>query len=329
MTRSFHTYVTREIPAVGLNLLTSAGSVETWQGDTPPPRDELLARVAESDALLCLLSDRIDAEVLDAAPRLKVISTYAVGTDNIDVAAATERGICVCNTPGILTDATADTAWALLLAASRRVVEGDRMVRSGEWRSWGPQLLLGQPFAGRTLGILGMGRIGQAVARRGTGFGMRILYHNRRPDPEAEAALGARYVDLETLLRESDFLSIHTPLTPETRGLIDRDALDRMKPTAVLVNTARGPVVDEAALADALRDGRLFAAGLDVFDREPIGADHPLCGLRNVVLLPHLGSADVATREEMARVAAVAILDVMAGRLPAHLVNSDVWDHRR
>lgn len=329
MTKPFHTYVTREIPATGLDLLMAAGSVETWQADVPPPREELLSRVAESDALLCLLSDRIDAEILDAAPRLKVISAYAVGTDNIDMAAATDKGVCVCNTPGILTDATADLTWALLLAAARRIVESDVLVRAGQWKSWGPRLMLGQPVGGRTLGIIGMGRIGRAVARRAVGFDMSILYHARQPDPEAEERTGARFVDMDTLLAESDFVSIHTPLTPDTRGLLGAEAFARMKPSAVLINTARGAVVDQDALTDALRERRIFAAGLDVFREEPISQDDPLLKLPNVVALPHIGSADIPTRQDMARMAAEAILDVMSGRMPAHLVNPDVWDHRR
>ena len=325
----FHTYVTREIPATGLRLLLEHGSVETWQGDVSPPREEFLARVAESHALLCLLTDRVDAEVLDAGKRLKVVSAYAVGVDNIDVAAATERGIAVCNTPDVLTDATADLAWALLLAAARRIPESDRFVRDGRWVSWGPQLMLGQPIARRTLGIVGIGRIGQAMARRARGFDMTILYTGRRPNPEAEKSLGVRFVDLDTLLRESDFVSLHAPLTPETRGLIGRAQLAVMKPTAILVNTARGPVVDQAALTEALRERKIFAAGLDVFTIEPIPHNDPLLSLPNVVVAPHIGSADVPTREEMARLAAQAIVDVMAGQKPAHLVNPDVWDHRR
>lgn len=326
---TFHTYVSREIPSAGLGLLLEAGSVETWQGDAPPPRAELLERVAESDALLCLLADRIDAEVMDAAPRLKVISNYAVGTDNIDMPAASERGICVCNTPGVLTDATADLTWALLLAAARRVVEGDALVRSGNWISWDPQLLLGQPLSQRTLGIIGMGRIGAAVARRAVGFDMQVLYYARHRNERAEQQTGARFVELETLLRQSDFVSIHSPLTPQTRGLIGADQLALMKPSAVLVNTGRGPVVDQAALVDALRERRLFSAGLDVYDVEPVPTDSPILELDNAVLLPHLGSADVPTRQNMARMAAEAIIDVIAGKMPAHLVNYDVWDHRR
>ncbi|HEY3411471.1 MAG TPA: D-glycerate dehydrogenase [Armatimonadota bacterium] len=325
----FHSYVTREIPSAGLGLLLAAGSVETWQGDAPPPRAELLERMAESDALLCLLADCIDAEVMDAAPRLKVISNYAVGTDNIDVEAASERGICVCNTPGVLTDATADLTWALLMAAARRVVEGDALVRSGNWISWDPQLLLGQPLSQRTLGIVGLGRIGSAVARRAIGFDMRVLYTARHRNEGAEQQTGASYTDLETLLRESDFVSIHCPLTPQTRGMIGAPQLAMMKPTAVIVNTGRGPVVDQVSLVEALRERRLFSAGLDVYDVEPLPPEHPILKLENAVLLPHLGSADVPTRRNMARMAAEAIIDVMSGKMPAHLVNYDVWDHRR
>ncbi|NMC82347.1 MAG: D-glycerate dehydrogenase [Armatimonadetes bacterium] len=327
--KPFHTYVTREIPSVGLDLLLEAGSVETWQDDVPPPREELLSRVAEADALLCLLTDRIDAEVLDAAPKLKVVSAYAVGVDNIDVPAATERGICVCNTPGVLTNATADLTWALILAAARRIVEADACTRKGEWRSWGPRLMVGKPVAQSTLGIIGMGRIGQAVARRAMGFEMPILYHSGKQYPDIERLTGAKYVDLDTLLAESDFVTIHTQLTPETRGMIGANQLARMKPSAVLVNTARGPIVDQPALTEALREGRLYAAGLDVFEVEPVSQQDPLLELPNVVALPHIGSADETTRNAMARMAAEAILDVSAGRLPAHLVNYDVWDHRR
>lgn len=324
-----HTYATREIPAAGLRLLLNAGSVESWQGDAPPPREELLARVAECDALICMLTDRIDADVLAAAKRLKVIGAYSVSTDNIDLATATEQGICVCNAPGVLTDATADLTWALLLSAARRVVEGDALVRSGAWVAWDPQLLLGMPVYERTLGLLGMGRIGQAVARRAVGFDMRIIYHTRHRDEHAEQSVGAHYVDLDTLLRESDFLSVHTAISADTRGMIGEGELARMKPSAVLINTSRGAVVDQTALAEALRAGRLFAAGLDAYPTEPLPAGDPLRDLPNVVLLPHLGSADVPTRENMARTSAESILDVMSGRLPSHLVNPDVWDHRR
>lgn len=326
---TIHTYATREIPAAGVSLLLKAGSVETWQGDAPPPKDELMARVTECNALICMITDRIDADVLSAATRLKVIGAYSVSTDNIDLDAATEYGICVCNAPGVLTDATADLTWALLLAASRRVVEGDSLVRSGAWMAWDPQLLLGMPLHERTLGILGMGRIGQAVARRAVGFDMRIIYHSPHRDEDAERRLGARYVDFDTLLRESDFLSIHTPASIEMQGLIGADQLALMKPSAVLVNTSRGAVVDQHALAEALANGRLFAAGLDAYSIEPLPPGDPLRELPNVVLLPHLGSADVPTRDNMARFAAEAILDVMSGRMPAHLVNPDVWDHRR
>jgi glyoxylate reductase len=312
-----------------LGPLLNAGSVESWQGNTPPPRDELLARVAECDALICMLTDDIDAEVLAAAPRLKVIGAYSVSTENIDLAAATDQGICVCTAPGILTDATADLTWALLLSAARRVVEGDTLVRSGAWAAWDPQLLLGMPLYERTLGLLGMGRVGRAVARRAVGFDMRILYHARHRDEDAERSLGVHYVDFDTLLSESDFLSIHTAVSPETRGLIGAGQLAGMKPTAVLVSTARGSVVDQRALTDALGAGKLFAAGLDVYDEEPLPPEDPLCALPNVVLLPHLGSSDVPTRENMARAVADGLLDVLYGRVPAHLANPDVWDHRR
>ncbi|MCX7706696.1 MAG: D-glycerate dehydrogenase, partial [Anaerolineae bacterium] len=250
-------FVTRIIPEKGLKLVQEFCDVDLWADELPPPRDVLLARVRGVEGMLCLLTDRIDAEVMDAAgPSLKVISNHAVGYDNIDVPAATARGIPVGNTPGILTDATADFAFALLLAAARRLVEGEHFVRAGRWKTWGPSLLLGQDVYGATLGLIGFGRIGQAMARRAVGFAMRVLYYDPSL-PQPPAGLEATPVDLTTLLQESDFVSLHVPLTPQTRGLINHETLALMKPTAVLINTARGPVVDQAALYEALRDGRI------------------------------------------------------------------------
>lgn len=320
-------FVARVIPEEGLASVRDACDTDVWDGELPPPRAELLRRIAGCDGVLTLLSDRVDDEFLDAAgSRLRVVSNYAVGFDNIDVAACARRGVAVGNTPGVLTETTADLAWALMLAASRRVAEGDRYVRAGRWRTWGPLLMLGSDIHGATLGIVGFGRIGQAVARRAAGFGMTVLYHSRGRVPVAvERALGATYVpDLPDLLGRSDIVSLHVSLTPETRGLIDAAALARMKPTAVLVNTARGPVVDPAALAAALRDGVIAAAALDVTDPEPIGVDDPLLSLDNCIVVPHIASASRATRGRMAAMAAANLLAGVRGEpLPTPVVVPD------
>ncbi len=305
-------FVTRQIPGPGLNLLRDQCEVDVWEEELPPEKGMLLQRVRGANGLLTMLSDRIDAEVMDAAGEsLRVVANYAVGYDNIDLAAAAARGVRVGNTPGILTDATADLAFALMMSAGRRIAEGSRYVRDGRWRTWGPSLLLGVDFQGATLGILGYGRIGRAMARRARGFDMRILFTHpgRTVEPEGDA----RQVDLDTLLRESDFLSLHVPLTPRTRNLIDGAALARMKPTAVLINTARGAVVDQLALADALREGRLFAAGLDVSDPEPLPMEHPLHALDNCLIVPHIGSASRTTRGKMGVMAAENILAGLRG----------------
>lgn len=302
-------------------MLAPTCHLDVWPGELPPSRDELLRGIATADALLSLLTDRIDRELIAAAPRLRVIANHAVGYENIDIAAATERSILVTNTPDVLTETTADFAWALLLAAARRIPEGIQYVREGRWRTWGPELLLGPDVYGATLGLVGLGRIGAAVARRAQGFDMRVLYHT--PTPHPDRAEGAQWTELDTLLTESDFVSIHTPLTPDTRGLLDARRLALMKPTAVLVNTARGPVVDTQALYEALRDHKLFAAALDVTDPEPLPADHPLLSLPNCTVVPHIASASYATRERMARMAAANILAVLGGELPPNLVNAD------
>jgi len=318
-------FVTRIIPDAGLRLVQAACDVDLWTNELPPPRAALLARVAGVDGLLCLLTDRIDGEVMDAAgPGLKVISNHAVGFDNIDVPAATARGIPVGNTPGILTDATADFAFALLLAAARRVSEGERFVRAGKWVTWGPSLLLGPDVHAATLGLIGFGRIGQAMARRAAGFAMRVLYHDPTlPQPPAD--LHATAVDLPTLLRESDFVSLHVPLTPGTRQLINRETLALMKPTAVLINTARGPVVDPTALYEALAARRIFAAALDVTDPEPIPLDSALLTLDNCLIVPHIASASVATRDKMARMAAENLLAGLRGERLPNCVNPEVY----
>ena len=316
-------FIARVIPEEGLAPIRDACDADIWDGELPPPREELLGRIAGCAGVLTLLSDRVDDAFLDAAgPGLRVVSNYAVGFDNIDVAACARRGVAVGNTPGVLTETTADLAWALMLAASRRVAEGDRYVRAGRWRTWGPMLILGSDVHGATLGIVGFGRIGQAVARRAAGFGMTVLYHSRHRVPEeVEAALGASFVGLAELLERSDIVSLHVSLTPETRGLIDAAALARMKPTAVLVNTARGPVVDPVALAAALRGGVIAAAALDVTDPEPIGADDPLLGLDNCIVVPHIASATRATRGHMAAMAAANLLAGVRGEpLPTPVV---------
>lgn len=315
-------FVARVIPEEGLETIRAVCDMDLWDGDLPPPRDELLRRVAGCDGVLTLLTDRVDDEFLDAAgPGLRVVSNYAVGFDNIDVAACARRGIPVGNTPGVLTETTADLAWALLMAAARRLPEGDRYVRDGRWRTWGPLLLLGPDVHGATIGIVGFGRIGQAVARRAQGFGMRILYHDVAELPDAVSApFGATYLPLESLLAQSDFVSLHVNLSPVTRHLINAETLAWMKPTAVLVNTSRGPVVDQAALADALRDGTIWAAGLDVTDPEPIPMDDPLVGLDNCLIVPHIASASRATRGKMAAMAAANLLaGVQGAALPTEV----------
>lgn len=312
MTRIF---ITRLIPDPGLNLVREHfPSAEVWTHDLPPTREQLLEKVRGVDGLLCLLTERIDAEVMDAAgPQLKVISSMSVGVDHIDVAEATKRGIPVGNTPGVLTDATADQAFALLLAAARRLVEGVDYVRAGKWTTWHPQLLLGADLAGATLGIIGFGRIGQAVAKRAQGFDMRVIYHS----PNAKPACGATPVDLDALLRESDFISLHLPLTPATKHLVNADFLAKMKPSAILVNTARGGVVDQSALYNALKSKQIFAAALDVTDPEPLPPDSPLLQLENCIIVPHLGSASRRTREMMSKLAAENLLAGLKGeRLP-------------
>lgn len=321
-------FVARRLPDEGLGPILDRCDADVWPDELPPPRAELLRRVAGCDGILTLLTDRVDGELLDAVgPQLRVVSNYAVGFDNVDVGACTVRGIPVGNTPGVLTETTADLAWALLMAAGRRVAEGDRYVRAGRWRTWGPMLLLGSDVHGATLGIVGFGRIGQAMARRAAGFGMTILYHDvARAPAEVEAALGTRFVSLEELLADSDFVSLHVNLTDDTRGLINRERLATMRPHAVVVNTSRGPVVDQAALHEALRDGVIGAAALDVTDPEPMAADDPLLSLDNCLVVPHIASASRATRGRMAEMAAANLLAGLAGeRLPTP-VNPEVYE---
>ncbi|MFQ5944813.1 MAG: 2-hydroxyacid dehydrogenase [Anaerolineae bacterium] len=319
-------FVSRRIPARGLDKVLAAADAEVWEDELPPPYEILVEKAQSADGLLCLLTDRIDAPLMDAAPGLKVISNFAVGYDNIDVPAATERGIPIGNTPGVLTETTADFAWALLMAAARRVAEGDRYTRKGQWKTWGPTLLLGQDVHDATLGIIGFGRIGQAVARRAQGFGMRILYYDIQRNEEAESTLGAEYVDLDTLLQKSDFVSVHTWLSDETYHLISDREFGIMKETAILINDARGPIVDPDALHRALSKGKIAYAALDVTDPEPLPVDHPLVTLDNILITPHIASASTETRGLMASMAADNLLAGLAGEQLPNCVNPEVYD---
>lgn len=317
-------FVTREIPAPGLDLLRAECDLELNPHDRVLTREELLAGVRGKDGLLCLLTDTIDAAVMDAGrPTLKGIANYAVGFNNIEVAAATRRGLPVTNTPGVLTETTADLAWTLLMAAARRIVEADKFLRSGKYRGWAPMLLLGQDIYGKTLGLVGLGRIGEAMARRARGFGMKILYHDaRRRTPEEEQALGVEYRPLDELLEASDFVSLHVNLDSGTRHLIGERELTLMKPTAILVNSSRGPVVDEAALVRALQAGTIKGAGLDVFEDEP-ALKPGLVECENAVLVPHIASASVDTRTRMATMAAENLLAMLRGEPIPNLVNPE------
>ncbi|RLI36529.1 D-glycerate dehydrogenase [Candidatus Bathyarchaeota archaeon] len=319
-------FVTRALPEEALNILKSKFEVEVWPGETPPPKSVLIEKVKEVDGICCLLTDRIDREVIEAAgERLKGISQVAVGYDNIDVEAATEKGIYVTNTPGVLTETTADYAFALLMATARRIAEADRYVRGGKWKiPWGLMMLLGQDVWGKTIGIIGMGRIGSAVARRAKGMNMRILYYDIVRNKKVEEELGAEYVDLETLLKESDFVTLHVPLLPSTHHLINEDRLKLMKRTACLINTSRGPVVDEKALYKALKEGWIWAAGLDVWEKEPTDPDNPLLKLENVTASPHIASASYETRKRMAIMAVENLTAILEGEVPPNLVNKEV-----
>lgn len=316
-------FVTRIIPDRGLQKVLAQTDATVWQEELPPPRATLLEWASQADGMLTLLTDRIDAELMDAAPKLKVVANFAVGFDNFDVPAATQRGVLMTNTPGVLTDTTADLAFTLLMACARRIAEGRDYAKNGHWRTWGPMLLMGQDIHGATLGVAGIGRIGLAVARRAAGFGMRILYHDAFRSEVAEKELGAIPVSKAELLAQSDFVSLHVPLTPETRHYIDAAALRQMKPNAILINTARGPVVDTMALYDALKTGEIFAAGLDVTDPEPLPADHPLYTLDNALIVPHIASASFETRSQMAEMAADNLLAGLAGQLPPNCLNPD------
>jgi glyoxylate reductase len=323
-------FVTRILPEAGLKIIKESCDAEIWTDPLPPPAALVRQKIATCDGLVSLLTDKIDGPLLDAAPRLKVVSNFAVGFNNIDVNACTERGVCVGNTPGVLTDATADMAFCLLISAARRVVEGHNYTLAGKWKTWEPLGHLGQDLVGRTLGIIGMGRIGYALAKRcHRGWDMKVLYHDVQRNPKAESDLQAQFVDLDTLLRETDFLSLHADLNDKTRGMIGAEQFKKMKKTAILINTARGPLVDQKALATALRNGTIFAAGLDVTDPEPPAMDDPLLKLSNAVIAPHIASATVQTRNNMAEICAKNLIAGLRGeKLPAW-VNPEVEGKRR
>ncbi len=315
-------YVTRLLPKPAMDRVNSYCDAKIWEGDLPPPRDTIIENIVNAEGLLCLLTDKIDAPLMDKAPKLKVISNCAVGFDNIDVDAATKHGIAVGNTPGVLTETTADFAFALMMAAARRVAEGDRNVRAGKWKTWGPMILLGQDVFGSTLGIVGMGRIGAAMARRAKGFRMKTMYSDViRQQPQTEKELGLEYVELGKLLAESDFITLHTNLTPETHHLIGPEQFKKMKRNCILINTSRGPIVDNMALYEALRDGKIAYAGLDVTEPEPIPIDHPLLKLDNIVIAPHIASASVTTRTKMGMMAAENLIAGLKGEPLPNPVN--------
>ena len=318
-------FVSRKIPEAGIKILRKKCNVTVSKKNRVLSKKELISGVKGKDALLCLLTDKIDASVMKASPNLKIVSNYAVGFDNIDLAAATKLKIPVSNTPGVLTDAVADHACALMMSVARRVSESDWFVRTGKYKGWEPLLMIGQDLKGMTLGVLGLGRIGSAVAERmHKGFGMKILYYDIKRNPRFERSVKARYASVSQLLKRSDFVSIHVPLLPSTRHLINAKALRTMKKTAYLINTSRGPVVDEKALVAALKRGTIAGAALDVFENEPRLAPG-LAKLKNAVLTPHSASATRYAREEMSKIAAQNILDVLAGKKPRNLVNTDVY----
>lgn len=318
-------FVSRILPEAGLEEMRKFADLDVWPDSMPPDAETLRERCRDAEGLVSLLTDKVDAALMDACPKLKVISQFAVGYNNIDVSAATERGIAIGNTPDVLTDATADMAFALMLAAGRRLLESAASVPAGGWKTWEPTGFIGTDFAGKTVGVVGMGRIGQAFARRCQGaYGMKVLYTGRQDRPEIDAELGARRVTFEELCDESDFVSAHVALTDATREMFNREAFARMRPNAVFVNTARGEVVDQEALVEALREGQIFAAGLDVTTPEPLPTDHALLALPNCIVAPHIGSATVDSRNGMARIAADNLAAGLAGKALRNSVNPDV-----
>lgn len=324
-------FVTREIPGKALDKLKSSGhEVKVSPFDRPLTPEELLERGKGVEALLTLLTDRINGDVIDAVgPQLKIVSNYAVGFDNVNAEEATDRGVVVTNTPSDeVNESVAEHAWALMLALARRIVEADEATKRGAYKGWEPNIFLGVNMIGRTLGIVGLGRIGSMVARRAKGWEMKVLYNKRSPDKEAEKELGVKFSDLDTLLATSDVVTLHVPLTDETHHMVNKDTLSKMKKGAYLINTARGPVVDEHALADAVRSGQLGGAALDVFENEP-DINPELVGMENVILTPHIASATWEAREKMGEQAVSSILDVLVGKKPQNLVNEEVWENRR
>jgi len=315
-----YVFITRKISQEAIDLLKKDFKVGIWEENRPVTRERLLEESRRADALYVMLTEKIDQELIDQAPNLKVVSIMAVGYDNIDIEYATKNGIIITNTPGVLSNTTADLTFALLMATARRVVEANRYVLDGNWVSWEPMLMAGQDLYGATIGIIGMGRIGEQVAKRATGFDMNILYHNRTRKIEVEDKLGAEYRSLDQLLKEADFIILLTPLTPETQNLIGKREFNLMKETAIFINASRGATIDEDALYQALKEKKIWAAGLDVFKEEPISMDNPLLSLDNVVALPHIGSASIKTRKKMAMMAAEGIKDVLTGEQPKHVV---------
>jgi len=322
-------YVTRQMPERGLMIIRKYFDTEVWPEFAPPPKKTIIEKAKNVDALATLLSDKIDAEVFDAAPKLKIVSQMAVGFDNINLPEATKRGIYVTNTPEVLTDTTADFSWALLMAVARRIVEADKYVRTGQWKvGWHPDMMTGRDVHGATIGIVGAGRIGYAMAKRARGFDMKILFYDVIPRPEMEKDFGAKRMELEELLKEADFITIHVPLMKETQHLMNEPRFRAMKKTAYLINNSRGPVVDEKALYKALKEGWIAGAGLDVFEQEPITPDNPILKLDNVVLAPHISSASIETRAKMAEMVADNLVSFIEGKKPPNLVNQDVMKVR-
>jgi len=324
-------YVTRKIPGTALDKLASSGhEVEVSFFDRPLTQEELVEKVKGVDAILSLLTDKMDGELMDASgPQLKIVSNYAVGFDNVDLIAALNRGIVVTNTPSDeVNEAVAEHTWALLLALARRVVEADEATRRGAYKGWEPNIFLGKSLIGKTLGIIGLGRIGSMVARRSSGFGMKVLYNKRTRDEKAEQELGVEFAELDDLFAKCDAITLHVPLTEETRGMINKDTLGKMKKGIYVINTARGPVVDEHALTDALRTGQVMGAALDVFETEP-NINPELVGMENVILTPHIASATLEAREKMGHQAVDAILGTLSGKKPENIINEEVWDNRR
>lgn len=323
--KKYKTFITRDIGQEALSKIASQSEVDLWKEPSPPGKNEILKRIKDADALVCMLTDPISKEIIDAAPNLKVISQMAVGYDNIDVAHASKKNIPVGHTPDVLSDTTADFAWALLMAVSRRVVESHNAVQDGDWAPWGPFVWTGYDISGSTIGIIGMGRIGQAMARRASGFNMKILYYSRSRKPEIEKELNAKFVSLEQLLQESDYISLHTFLSPETKHLINAQSFLIMKPNAILINTARGAVVDQDALYEALKQNQIAGAGLDVSTPEPISPSDPLLTLPNVVITPHIGSASHKTRQRMAMMMAENVLAGLAGEKVPFCANREIY----